>query len=227
MPLSTDNVWLIDKPLDWTSFDIVNKIKYALKNNGIKTKIGHAGTLDPKATGLLIICTGKYTKTIESIQNQNKTYTGSFFIGATTPCFDTEQPVDEIFPIEHITEELIDEKRKEFVGAIAQTPPIHSAVKIKGKNAYTYARQGKEVVLQPKIINIYDFEFTRIQIPELDFIVQCSKGTYIRSLANDFGLALGSGGYLLSLRRTKIGEYNVSDAYSIDEMINFIAQNSI
>lgn len=212
------SVLLIDKPLHWTSFQAVNKIKWLLKSKlKIKTKVGHAGTLDPLATGLLIICTGKKTKSIETYQSQQKEYTGTFYIGATTPCFDLEKEIDFTFPTEHISEALLQETTKQFVGKIQQVPPIFSAVKVDGKRAYDIARAGGEAIINPKEIEIYSFELTRIALPEVDFRVRCSKGTYIRSLARDFGLALNSGAHLVALRRTKIGDFSVENAYSIDD----------
>ncbi|MCB9033630.1 MAG: tRNA pseudouridine(55) synthase TruB [Chitinophagales bacterium] len=215
-------VLLIDKPLDWTSFDIVNKIKYALKKHYKKLKVGHAGTLDPKATGLLIVCTGKMTKQIQFIQDERKIYTGSFFIGATTPCFDTEQAVDQTFSTTHITDELIYNTAQAFIGKQEQTPPIHSAVKIDGKRAYDYARNDETVIVKSKQINIYNFEITNIAMPLVEFKIECSKGTYIRSIANDFGKKLNSGAYLASLRRTAIGNYAIENAMTINECIDSI-----
>jgi len=207
-------VLLIDKPLKWSSFQAVNKLKYILKRKydlPKKFKIGHAGTLDPLATGLLIICTGKFTKSITEIQAQSKEYIGTIMVGATTPSFDLETEIDAIFPIEHITEELILETIKQFLGEIDQKPPVFSAIKKDGKRLYEHARAGEEVEIQSRKTTIYEFEITRIQLPEIDFRVKCSKGTYIRSLAFDFGLALQSGGHLTVLRRTKIGDYSVEN----------------
>ena len=208
-------VLLIDKPLKWSSFQAVNKLKYILKRKydlPKKFKIGHAGTLDPLATGLLIICTGKFTKSINEIQAQAKEYTGTIVLGATTPSYDLETEIDATFPTEHITEALISETTKQFIGEIDQKPPIFSAIKKDGKRLYEHARAGEEVEIQSRKTTIYEFEITRIQLPEVDFRVKCSKGTYIRSLAYDFGLALQSGGHLTALRRTKIGDYDVKDA---------------
>lgn len=215
-------VLLIDKPLKWSSFQAVNKLKYALKNHydlPKKFKIGHAGTLDPLATGLLIICTGKFTKTISEIQAQTKEYTGTISVGETTPSYDLETDVDANFPIEHITEALIQETTKQFVGEIDQKPPIYSAIKKDGKRLYEHARAGEEVEIQARKTTIYEFEITRIALPEIDFRVQCSKGTYIRSLAYDFGLALNSGGHLTALRRTKIGDYSAENAVLPDDFV--------
>lgn len=205
-------VLLFDKPLRWTSFDLVKKVRGITR---VK-KVGHAGTLDPLATGLLIICTGKKTKEIDTFQAQIKEYTGTFFIGATTPCYDMEQPVDKVYETAHITEEMIRETAKQFTGSIDQTPPPHSAVKVDGKRAYDLARAGKEVAVKSRTIEIETFEITGIALPVVSFRVVCSKGTYIRSLAHDFGKALGSGAYLSSLVRTRIGEFRLDDAITID-----------
>jgi tRNA pseudouridine55 synthase len=213
-------VLLIDKPLTWSSFQAVNKLKYILKRKydlPKKFKIGHAGTLDPLATGLLIICTGKFTKKITEIQAQIKEYTGTIVLGATTPSYDLETEVDAVFPTEHITEALILETTKQFIGEIDQKPPVFSAIKKEGKRLYEHARAGEVVEIQSRKTTIYEFEITRIQLPEVDFRVQCSKGTYIRSLAYDFGLELQSGGHLSALRRTKIGDYSVENAILPDD----------
>ena len=212
-------ILLIDKPLTWSSFQAVNKLKYVLKRKydlPKKFKIGHAGTLDPLATGLLIICTGKFTKKITEIQAQAKEYTGTIVLGATTPSYDMETEVDATFPIEHITEALLLETTKQFLGEIDQKPPVFSAIKKDGKRLYEHARAGEEVEIASRKTTIYEFEITRIALPEVDFRVQCSKGTYIRSLAFDFGKALQSGGYLSALRRTKIGDYSVENAITPD-----------
>lgn len=211
----TGQVLLIDKQLTWSSFQAVNKLKYALRNRlGLpkKFKIGHAGTLDPLATGLLIVCTGKFTKKITEIQAQTKEYTGTIYLGATTPSYDLETEVDATFPIVHITEALIHETLKNFIGEIDQKPPVFSAIKKDGKRLYEHARAGEEVEIEARKTTIYEFEITRIALPEIDFRVSCSKGTYIRSLAYDFGKALQSGGHLTALRRTKIGNYSVENA---------------
>ena len=213
-------VLLIDKPLKWSSFQAVNKLKYVLKNQlnlPKKFKIGHAGTLDPLATGFLIICTGKFTKRITEIQAQAKEYTGTIVLGATTPSYDLETEVDGTFPTEHISEALIMETTKQFIGEIDQKPPIFSAIKKDGKRLYELARAGEEVEIQSRKTTIHEFEITRIQLPEVDFRVTCSKGTYIRSLAFDFGLALQSGGHLSALRRTKIGDYSVENGVTPDD----------
>ena len=208
-------ILLIDKPLTWSSFQAVNKVKYALiKNLGLpkKFKIGHAGTLDPLASGLLIICTGKFTKRISELQGQIKEYTGTITVGGTTPSYDLETEINETFPTEHITNELIQETTKQFIGEIDQFPPIFSALKKDGKRLYEHARAGEEVEIASRKVEISEFEITRIQLPEIDFRVICSKGTYIRSLAFDFGKALNSGAHLTALRRTKIGEFSVENA---------------
>ena len=218
----TGKVLLIDKPLTWSSFQAVNKLKYILKRKydlPKKFKIGHAGTLDPLATGLLIICTGKFTKKITEIQAQIKEYTGTIVLGATTPSYDLETEVDATFPTAHITEALILETTHKFLGEIDQKPPVFSAIKKDGKRLYEHARAGEEVEIQSRKTTIYEFEITRIQLPEVDFRVQCSKGTYIRSLAYDFGLALQSGGHLSALRRTKIGDYSVENAILPDDFV--------
>jgi len=207
-------VILIDKPLTWSSFQAVNKLKYILKRHydlPKKFKIGHAGTLDPLATGLLIICTGKFTKRITEIQAQAKEYTGTITIGATTPSYDLETEVNATFPTEHITEDLIQETTKKFLGEIDQKPPVFSDIKKDGIRLYEHARAGEEVEIASRKTTIYEFEITRISLPEVDFRVKCSKGTYIRSLAFDFGKALNSGAYLSALRRTKIGDYDVNN----------------
>jgi len=211
-------ILLIDKPLNWTSFQAVNKIKYALINKvGLpkKFKIGHAGTLDPLASGLLIICTGKFTKTIPELQGQAKEYTGTFFIGATTPSYDLETEIDNNFPISHINEELIHETVKQFLGEIDQKPPIYSAIKKDGVRLYEHARAGEVIEIAFRKTTIHEFEITRIALPEIDFRVVCSKGTYIRSLAFDFGKTLNSGAHLTALRRTKIGDYHVENAVDV------------
>ena len=209
-------VILIDKPLTWSSFQAVNKIKWSLKKHlGLKKiKVGHAGTLDPLATGLLIICTGKFTKRIPELQGMEKEYTGTFYIGATTPSYDLETQVDNTFPTEHVDDNLIHETVKQFLGEIDQKPPIFSAIKKDGKRLYEHARKGEEVEIASRKTTIHEFEITRIALPEVDFRVVCSKGTYIRSLAHDFGIALQSGAHLTALRRTKIGEFSVTNAIS-------------
>ena len=215
-------VILIDKPLNWTSFQVVNKLRWKIKTtfNLKKIKVGHAGTLDPLATGLLIICTGKMTKQIDLFQGQEKEYTGTMTLGNTTPSFDMETQVDKSFPTDHITKDLIHETTKNFIGTINQYPPVFSAVKKDGKRLYEFARAGEEVEIKPREITIHEFEIIKVEKKILSFRVVCSKGTYIRSLAHDFGKAMDSGAYLSSLRRTRIGEFHVQDAQSIEDFIN-------
>ena len=208
-------ILLIDKPLKWSSFQAVNKLKFGLIKElklPKKFKIGHAGTLDPLASGLLLICTGKFTKRIEELQGQAKEYTGTITVGATTPSYDLETEINERFPTEHITETLIHETLPQFIGEIDQKPPVFSAIKKDGKRLYESARAGIEVEIKTRKVMVSEFEITRIALPEIDFRIVCSKGTYIRSIAYDFGLALQSGGHLTALRRTKIGDYSVENA---------------
>lgn len=211
-------VLLIDKPLQWSSFQAVNKIKWSLKKHlGLKKiKVGHAGTLDPLASGLLIICTGKFTKRIMELQGMEKEYTGTFYLGATTPSYDLETEVNATFPTAHIDENLIKETTRQFTGEIDQKPPVFSAIKKDGKRLYEHARKGEEVEIASRKVTIHEFEITSIALPEVDFRVVCSKGTYIRSLAHDFGAALNSGAHLTALRRTKIGEYAADNAITPD-----------
>jgi tRNA pseudouridine55 synthase len=221
--MSTDEylngqIILIDKPLHWTSFQAVNKMKYALINKvGLpkKFKIGHAGTLDPLASGLLLVCTGKFTKRISELQGQVKEYTGTFYIGATTPSYDLETEIDQTFDTNHIDDALIHETVKQFLGEIDQKPPIFSAIKKDGIRLYEHARSGETVEIASRKTTIHEFEITHIALPEIDFRVVCSKGTYIRSLAYDFGKKMNSGSHLTALRRTKIGEFNVQNAIDI------------
>ena len=212
---------LFDKPYRWTSFDVVNKVRWNLKQKlGIKNiKVGHAGTLDPLATGLLIICTGKHTKTIEGIMGGHKTYTGTILLGKTTPCFDLEQDFDAEYPIEHITELNMQEVAKNFIGLQEQYPPIFSAKQVDGKRAYDLARNGKSIEMKANTINIFDFKIETSDFPTIHFEVTCSKGTYIRSLAHDFGKKLTSGATLTSLRRTKSGDYSLDQAHNLEEWI--------
>lgn len=213
-------VLLIDKPYTWSSFQAVNKLKHAIKNHPsfvvdgikIKPKIGHAGTLDPLATGLLIVCTGKKTKTINDLMGMDKEYTGTFLLGATTPCFDLEKPVDKTFPTEHITAEDVLQTAKNFIGVQQQVPPLFSAVMVDGKRAYELARAGVETELKSREMEIKEFEIISIALPHVDFRIVCTKGTYIRSIARDFGLALNSGAHLTKLCRTRIGDFKLIDA---------------
>jgi tRNA pseudouridine55 synthase len=216
-------ILLIDKPLHWTSFQVVNKLRWELKQKfKLKNiKVGHAGTLDPLATGLLIICTGKMTKQIDTFQAQIKEYTGTLVLGSTTPSYDLETEINEIFPTNHITSALIEETTKQFIGDIQQYPPVFSAIKKEGKRLYEFARAGEEVQINSRRVSIETFEITNINGLNVDFRVVCSKGTYIRSLANDFGKALQSGAHLSTLRRTKIGDFNVVDGVTV---VDFITQ---
>lgn len=217
-------VLLVDKPLNWTSFQVVNKLRYPLKKLYKKKrfKVGHAGTLDPLATGLLVICTGKMTKSINGFVQDAKEYTGVIKLGATTPSFDLETEIDATYPIEHISKENIEEVRKQFLGEQDQIPPIFSAKQIDGKRAYEYARAGLEVEMRIAHICIHELELDLKEKNELHFRVMCSKGTYIRSLANDIGKALNSGAHLIELRRTSSGDFNVQDAKSVEEWVSVI-----
>jgi tRNA pseudouridine55 synthase len=217
---------LIDKPLTWTSFQVVNKIRWEIRQRFSlkKIKVGHAGTLDPLATGLLILCTGKFTKKIEQYQAQEKEYTGTITLGATTPSYDLESEVDATFPIDHITDELIHKTTEQFIGEIDQKPPIFSALKKDGIRLYEIARAGETTEIAFRKIKISEFEITNISLPNIEFRVACSKGTYIRSLAYDFGLALNSGAHLSALRRTKIGDFSVKDALSLEDFIQKIRE---
>ena len=224
----TGQVLLIDKPLHWTSFQVVNKLRWEIRQafNIKKIKVGHAGTLDPLATGLLVICTGKMTKQIDSFQAQIKEYTGTFILGSTTPSFDLETEINETFPTTHITEELIKETTKQFIGEIQQFPPIFSAIKKDGKRLYEFARAGEDVEIKSRTVTISEFEITNIDSLNIDFRVVGSKGTYIRSLAHDFGKAIQSGAHLSALRRTKIGDYDVLNAVTIEGFINTLKGQS-
>ena len=235
MDFEKGEIILINKPYQWTSFDVVNKLRIVLKKNisasadsesrtpNSKLKVGHAGTLDPLATGLLIICTGKLTRQIDTFQAQEKEYTGTFYLGATTPSYDLETKPENQKDISRLTEELISGAAKKFIGKISQVPPSYSAVKIDGKRAYKNARKGLDIKMEPREVMIDSFEILKSEIPLVHFRIVCSKGTYIRSLARDFGEALGCGAYLHSLCRTRIGNFNLKDALSVEE---FIAQTS-
>jgi tRNA pseudouridine55 synthase len=217
--LNTGAVILVDKPLRWTSFDVINKLRRPLN-----AKLGHAGTLDPLATGLLIVCTGSFTKRITEFQQLPKEYTGIIQLGAVTPTYDLESEPLDFKSLDGITDEMLRKATEQFTGAILQTPPIHSAIKKDGKRAYELARAGKEIKLDPRPVTITEFELTKIELPEVHFRVACSTGTYIRSLAHDYGQALGCGGYLKALRRTKIGEFSAEDAPSVDEWLTHITE---
>ncbi|HLU51396.1 MAG TPA: tRNA pseudouridine(55) synthase TruB [Flavobacteriaceae bacterium] len=222
--LQKGQVFLFDKPLGWTSFQLVNKVRWLLRKkfNLKKIKVGHAGTLDPLATGLLIICVGKETKNIHLYQAAEKEYIGTFTLGATTPSFDLETEIDQSFDISTISDTSIFAVAKNFIGEIQQRPPVYSAIKKDGKRLYEHARKGEEIEIEARKVIIHDFEITRIQLPEVDFKVRCSKGTYIRSLANDFGKALDNGAHLSGLRRTKIGDFSVENAYSPEGFETFL-----
>ncbi len=215
-------ILLVNKPYKWTSFDVVGKIRNSFKP--LNLKVGHAGTLDPLATGLLIICTGKLTKQIDTYQAEEKEYTGTFTLGATTPSYDLETEPVISHNLSGLTQEEIIATTKQFTGDIAQYPPAHSAIKVNGERLYVKARRGEEVTLTARNVTIKEFEITRIELPEVDFRVVCSKGTYIRSLANDFGLALNNGAYLSKLRRTRSGNFKVENAFEIMELVNHIKE---
>lgn len=213
---------LVNKPYNWTSFDVVGKIRNSFKP--LKLKVGHAGTLDPLASGLLIICTGKMTKQIDTFQAQEKEYTGTMVLGETTPSYDMETEADQHFDISNITEQQIKDACKLFIGDIQQYPPAHSAIKIDGERLYEKARRGEDVELRLRSVSITEFEITGIALPEINFRVVCSKGTYIRSMVNDFGKALNNGAYLSKLRRTRSGDYHIDDAYEVMELVTIIRE---
>ena len=219
-------VLLINKEINWTSFDVVKKIKNLLKEKFSfkKIKVGHAGTLDPLATGLLVVCTGKSTKMISEIQNQKKEYTGELTMGATTPSYDLETEIDNRYDISNISESDISSKTKLFIGEVFQKPPIFSAIKVKGERLYEKARRGEKINIKKRKITIYNFKLTKILLPKIHFIIECSKGTYIRSIAHDFGKSLNNGAHLSKLVRTKIGEFDLKDAKSIIEFENELNQ---
>lgn len=222
-------VLLVNKPLHWTSFDVVNKLRYEMKQKlGIKKiKVGHAGTLDPLADGLLIICTGKKTKEIESFMGLEKKYSGTITLGSTTPSYDLETEIDQEFPLDDLSENAIISEVENMVGSYAQYPPIFSAKKIKGKKAYDLARAGKEVKLEPKLVTIHSFDIPQIDLPQVHFEITCSKGTYIRSIAHDLGKRLNNGGHLSALRRESIGTYDLKNANSVTEWIEIIQSSDM
>lgn len=224
--LNEGALFLIDKPLSWTSFDVVNKLRFKIKHTlGIKKiKVGHAGTLDPLATGLLLVCCGKATKSIHQLQDMDKSYSGTIYLGASTPTYDAESTPDHLFSTAHIHEALIDATVKQFTGELMQVPPLYSAIKVDGKKGYQLARRGSDIQLDARKVVIHSFKILSVSLPEVQFLVSCSKGTYIRSLAHDFGKAMGSGGYLSSLRRESIDSFNVSDALSIEDAVHFIGE---
>jgi tRNA pseudouridine55 synthase len=219
---------LVDKPLTWTSFDVVSKLRWNIKQVlGVKKiKVGHAGTLDPLATGLLIICIGKHTKRIDELMGGMKTYTGTILLGKTTASYDLESEYNAEFPTEHITPEILEQARQQFTGTLQQVPPIFSAKQVDGKRAYDLARAGKEVVLKANTIEVSDFKIWTERFPEIDFEISCSKGTYIRSIAHDFGLAVQSGGTLIALRRTKSGDFSIENAKTVEEWVEVIRGTS-
>jgi len=221
--LQEGQIFLIDKPLGWTSFQVVNKIRWHLKNTtGLKKlKVGHAGTLDPLATGLLLICTGKKTKIISTLQDSEKEYTGTFKLGATTPSYDLETEIDETFSIEHVTSEILEKTTKQFIGKIQQQPPVFSALKKDGKRLYEYARAGQSVEIQKRDVTVVEFKITNTELPNINFLIRCSKGTYIRSLAHDFGKSISSGAHLTALTRTQSGGFKLEDAYTMDSVLNY------
>ena len=218
---------LIDKPLKWSSFQVVNKLRWEIKKTFDikKIKVGHAGTLDPLATGLLLVCTGKMTKQIQELQDQKKVYSGTMTLGSTTPSYDLETDINQKFSTDHICENILRETTKQFIGEIEQYPPLYSAIKKDGKRLYEYARLGQDIDIEPRKIFIESFNITNFQNQKVDFEVQCGKGTYIRSLANDFGKALNSGAHLSSLRRTKIGDFSINDAIEINEFVESLKKN--
>lgn len=228
-PYLDGQVLLIDKPLNWTSFQVVNKVRWLIRKqfNIKKIKVGHAGTLDPLASGLLIICTGKETKNINTYQAQEKEYTGTITLGATTPSYDLETEIDETYPLDHITEELLKKSTEKFTGEIQQKPPIFSAIKKDGKRLYDIARAGETTEIKARTITIHDFELTHINLPNVDFKVSCSKSTYIRSLAHDFGQAVNSGGHLSALRRSAIGNYRVENAMGIEAFEEMLTSENL
>ena len=224
MDFAQGEVLLVNKPLKWTSFDVVNKIRNALKKNHGKLKVGHAGTLDPLATGLLIICTGKFTKRLDEFQAEEKEYTGTIRLGATTPTLDAEMEPDRLFPTDHITEGMIQAAAQSLTGEIQQIPPQFSALKVNGVTAYEAARKGETVELKARTVTIREFELTEIAMPDVSFRVVCTKGTYIRSLARDLGTALDSGGYLTSLCRTRSGDFLLKDAWEMDKLRAYLSE---
>lgn len=223
-PFTEGCLLLVDKPKGWTSFDVVNKVRWAIRKHlGIKKiKVGHAGTLDPMATGMLNICTGKWTKRLQELQGMDKTYTGTITLGGTTASYDAEEPVDEIFPTEHITEEMILAAAASLTGDLQQLPPMFSAIKVDGQPLYKKARKGIMVEVKPRPVTVHEFRITRVALPEVDFVISCSKGTYIRSLAYDMGKALDSGGYLTALRRTVVGPYAEAEMWDLEELLEVI-----
>ncbi|MGC3976854.1 MAG: tRNA pseudouridine(55) synthase TruB [Paludibacteraceae bacterium] len=228
MEFKEGEILYVKKPLEWTSFALVNKVRWKITQIiKEKIKVGHAGTLDPLATGVLILCTGKATKRIEEFQYQTKEYVATLKLGETTPSYDLELPVDGTYPTEHITEELVQQVIPTFQGEIWQVPPVYSAVKVDGKRAYDYARKGETIELKPKLLVIDEIEVLHFRLPELKIRVVCSKGTYIRALARDIGEALGSGAHLTALERTKIGKIDINDCWEVDDLLKHIENKSV
>lgn len=220
---------LVDKPKGWTSFDVVNKVRWAIRKHlGVKKiKVGHAGTLDPMATGMLNICTGKWTKRLQELQGMDKTYTGTITLGATTASYDAEEPINATFPTNHITEEMIQEAAASLTGDLEQLPPIFSAIKVDGQPLYKKARRGEMVEVKARPVTVHEFRITRIELPEVDFVISCSKGTYIRSLAYDMGKALDSGGYLTALRRTTVGPFEEKNMWDLEVLLKEIPPSTV
>ncbi|OAV45559.1 tRNA pseudouridine(55) synthase TruB [Lewinella sp. 4G2] len=224
IPFQSGALLLVDKPKGWTSFDVVNKLRWKIRKKlGLKKfKVGHAGTLDPMATGMLNICVGKWTKRLQELQGLDKTYTGTITLGGTTASYDAEEPVSETFPTEHITEAMIKEAAQTLTGDLQQLPPIFSAIKVDGQPLYKKARKGIAVEVKPRPVTVHEFTITRIEMPEVDFLISCSKGTYIRSLAHDLGKSLNSGGYLTALRRTVVGPYTEAKMWQLEDLLEAI-----
>lgn len=222
-------LFLVDKPLEWTSFDVVNKIRFALRHHlkEKNIKVGHAGTLDPLATGLLLVCCGKATKQIDKLANMDKCYSGTMYLGATTPSYDKESQPDQTFDISNIRDGMIINQIGLFTGEQSQVPPLFSAIRVNGKKGYELARRGVEAKMESRTVFIHDFRITSIRLPEIDFFVCCSKGTYIRSLVHDFGKSLNAGAYLHSLRRESIAGFSVNDALRVDEVVNYIQSTKV
>ncbi len=220
---------LVDKPKGWTSFDVVNKVRWAIRKHlGVKKiKVGHAGTLDPMATGMLNICTGKWTKRLQELQGMDKTYTGTITLGATTASYDAEEPINATFPTDHITEEMIQAAAASLTGPLEQLPPIFSAIKVDGQPLYKKARRGEMVEVKARPVTVHEFRITRIELPEVDFVISCSKGTYIRSLAYDMGKALDSGGYLTALRRTTVGPFEEQGMWNLEALLEKIPPKAV
>lgn len=225
----TGALLLVDKPKDWTSFDVVNKIRHSLRKRLEikKIKVGHSGTLDPMATGLLLICTGKFTKKLHELQGLSKSYSGTFVLGATTPSYDAESEIDQTYPIDHIKRKDVKKAAQNFIGEIKQIPPMFSAIKVDGQPLYRKARKGEKVEIEARKVKIDSFDIQRVELPEVDFTVDCSKGTYIRSLAFDMGKSLNSGAYLTALKRTRIGKYHLKDAWSLNDLLTYIKEGEL